>query len=194
MKFSSAFEDPSAPYRHGNTWARTLTSDGNPRLEIAPSEGHVRLLLALSQCFSGPYFAILYELEVPRNRGEPGRYQSPWVLRDDVRRFFSEFANLFEGDGRANVWLAALPEDGPLEGQIVYDRHELIYAYGPLERFAETLTANGLRESEPVVLRFPHQHHYNAEFDDIVEALLNYWDWSFFPLQELPSAGSEVPE
>jgi hypothetical protein len=67
---------------------------------------------------------------------------------------------------------------------VVYDNHNLLYAYGPLEPFEAILRKNSLQEAPEVTLPEPHVHHYNAEFDGLVADLMSYWPWKRFSLQE----------
>ena len=48
---------------------------------------------------------------------------------------------------------------------LVYDRHNLIYAYGPIERFKLILESVGHARTPEVSLAFEHQHCYYPEFD-----------------------------
>lgn len=67
---------------------------------------------------------------------------------------------------------------------LVYDNHNVIYAYGPLDAFERILLAQGLARAENVAFPVPHMHRYNVEFDEQAKSLLSYWNWIHFPLQE----------
>jgi hypothetical protein len=124
-------------------------------------------------------FGILYVLLTPRKENQPGRYQSPRPCsRDEMESFLLEFREFFESDGRHHVWVMSLPESSTL----VYDQHNVIFAYGPLQEFTEVLKASGFQEGT-VSFPSPHAHNYNAENDDTEERLLNHWAWIQTPLQ-----------
>ena len=73
---------------------------------------------------------------------------------------------------------------------LVYDRHNVIYAYGPLERFIAALESEGLTESKEVRFPVPHAHHYHAEFDVDERSVLKNEEWTLSPLHP----GDENPE
>ena len=111
---------------------------------------------------------------------ELARYQCPNPLtQTELEAFLSEFHDFFESDGRHHIWITSLPEKATL----VYDRHDLIYAYGPLQRFADAVEQQGFQESA-IIIPSPHAHCYQAEFDTSEAAVLNYWEWKTFPLTE----------
>jgi hypothetical protein len=56
-----------------------------------------------------------------------------------------------------------------------------LFAYGPIERFAEELRKLGYSEGDAVV-PVPHQHHYRAEFDPEATEILRALEWSHSPL------------
>jgi hypothetical protein len=165
-------------YPYDDRWSLQRTTP--ERLVIAPARGrHVDLLLDLARCVREP-FGILYVLVVPRT-GEhaDGRYQSPHpTTLAATEAFVQRFRGYFEGDGRHHLWLMSLPDAATL----VYDNHDVIYAYGPLARYRAVLANRGFRES-PVQIPDPHQHRYNQEFDGTERALIEYWGWRHFPLQ-----------
>lgn len=168
-----------APFSYDGLWAVQRTS-GPDRLVVAPGHGeHVNVLLELARCLPEP-FGILYVLVVPRT-GEhsSGRYQSPAPTSlEETETFVRRFAPFFEGDGRHHLWLMSLPAKATL----VYDNHDLIYAYGPADKYKAVLESRGLRQGN-VGIPAPHQHCYNVEFDDAERDLMSFWEWLHFPLQ-----------
>jgi hypothetical protein len=119
-------------------------------------------------------FLLLYVLVVPRGEGEPGRYQSEFSYNAiQLKEFLTSYSEFFEQDARQNLWIRPTSDSGLL----VYDRHNLIYAYGPLERFVEALTSSGLFESEDIRLPSPHAHNYHEEFDSHAKRLLMEGSW-----------------
>jgi hypothetical protein len=166
-------------YVYPNTYEKEQTT-GPERLVIGPTTGHVDLLLSLMEFLPDP-LGVLYVLIVPRsNSQEAGRYQSPYPLdRQDAVGFLTRFRDALENDGRHNLWVSS-PES---RGNLVYDRHNVIYAYGPLESFEEAIKAKGL-SAGPVTSPGPHSHYYNEEWDDDVDAIIRYWDWTHSSLRD----------
>ena len=168
-------------FQYSNCWALEKTS-GPDRMVIAPAAGSVTIIEQLATVMKPP-FGVLYVLVVPRNgSAERGRYQSPSpVSQEELHSFLRQFRNFFEKDGRHHLWVGSADKSSLL----VYDRHDVIYAYGPIEPFRNVLERNGVRENDVVRLPVPHTHHYNAEFDEEEKRLLAYWPWKAFPLQEM---------
>jgi hypothetical protein len=177
-KFGSfAASGTEEAFHYGNTWARD--TDCTPqRLVIAPASGHISLLRSLMDVMRDP-FGVLYVLVVPRSQ-LPGRYECPSpTSRGDAISFFQAFGDFFEHDGRCNVWLGAFDSSSLL----VYDRHNVLYAYGPLDEFVRVLNAMGYTEVSKITFPAPHAHHYHPELDAVERQLLKYWEWKHFPLQ-----------
>jgi hypothetical protein len=172
-------------FEYANKWAREKTS-GPDRLVIAPRAHYIDLLQRLAACLHEP-FLLLYVLVVPRGEGEPGRYQNEFPLSSiQLQEFLASYSDFFEHDARHNLWIRSQFDDGLL----VYDRHNLIYAYGPLERFIEELTSSGLSESEDVFMRLPHVHHYHEALDSDAKRLHTKESWIISPLRP----GDENPD
>ena len=76
-----------------------------------------------------PFF-VLYVLVVSRKEeNETARYQSGEVSRAEVQAFLERFEDYLENDGRHHIWIHS-PESS---ATLVYDNHDVIYCYGPLE-------------------------------------------------------------
>jgi len=177
-KLGSLVDADFVPHRYANSWDVQKTR-GPERLVIGPESNQVELMLDLAQALAEP-FGILYLLLISRRGREPARYQSPYPCeRAEVESFFRSFKEFFEFDGRHHVWLISLPDSST----IVYDQHNVIYAYGPRQQFQDVLRKQGFRRGS-VIFPAPHSHHYNSEFDDEEERLLAYWHWQQSPLQE----------
>ena len=73
--------------------------------------------------------------------------------------------------------------DLPSHSQLVYDNHDIIYAYGNVEWYSQFLDTRGFSRQD-VKIACPHRHHYNQEFDKCEDEILKYWQWKYFPLQE----------
>lgn len=66
---------------------------------------------------------------------------------------------------------------------LIYDRHNVIYAYGPLNSWKLALAGNGFVEVNELRSPSPHSHHYHQILDCEEDRLLSYWDWHRTPLQ-----------
>jgi hypothetical protein len=178
IKLGAVADGIETPVRYPNVWSVEQTS-GPERLIIGPSERHIDVLLSLADEWRGDY-GLLYVLVVPRlgNR-EPGRYQSPDPLSfDQVTCFCRRFGRFLESDGRHHLWIGSTVNSG----QLIYDQHNWIWAYGDLGRSIATLTNLGFQEGR-VILPAPHTHHYHPENDWEEEQLASRWAWKYFPLQ-----------
>lgn len=135
------------------------------------------MLLKLIECLTPPFF-VLYVLHTPRGEGDPGRYQSPQLELGDLRAFISRFASFFAGDARFDLWV----HSPSAKGTIVWDRHNLIYGYGPVGCFGRALGSIGFSEGKPSVPG-PHMHHYRKELDPDGTAILSAFLWQHSPLR-----------
>ena len=178
-KFGSLDGAEEKSYQYSDTFALEQTS-GPERLVIAPAGRHVLLLRDLLSVMPEP-FGILYVLVVPRAHGEAGRYQiaNP-ASRSEVESFLHTFQDFLEQDARHHIWIASTTTSD----LVVYDNHNVIYAYGRLPEFVQCLVKRGLKKEEVVRFPSPHAHKYNAIFDQDQERVLNYWEWERFPLRE----------
>ncbi len=115
------------------SYARQVVG-GVERLVIAPGSAPVGLLRELLPLLPEPLW-VLYVLVTPRSEAAAGRYQSAKPhKREEVLAMLDRFEEYFASDGRHNLWLAAPPA-----GQLVLDRHEVIYAYGPIAEIVARL-------------------------------------------------------
>ncbi len=166
---------------HRYEYQDVFSIEKTPRLErlvIAPSANQVSLMLELLRVMPEPY-GILYVLGVPRS--EAGRYQAEdFKPRNETEGFLNRFKEFFENDGRHHIWIASPP--GP--DTLVYDRHNVIYAYGQLPEFERIVLAHGLSRVEEIKFPSPHTHHYNEAFDRDEKDLLRCWPWLRSPLRE----------
>lgn len=166
------------PVRSEDVWEVEQTA-GPRRLVIAPAEGHVDVLLSLAETWGRDYY-ILYLLLVPRRDTHlPGRYQPPGPLSfEDVSEFCSTFRDFLETDGRHHVWIGSTTGTGTL----VYDQHNVLFAYGDLGRYLDVLKRRGFRPG-PVRFPAPHGHLYHPSNDEAEDRLIGHWNWTRFPLQ-----------
>ena len=166
-------------FEYPDVWSVEQTT-GPERLVIAPSKGHIQLMAELCKTMPEPY-GLLYVLLVSRRGKTDGRYQCPMPLSNiDLMDFLARFREYLECDGRHHLWVTAVDNSFNL----VYDNHNVIYAYGPLEKFKKHLRLRGMAEIPEVRFPQPHTHHYNVEFDNDESAVVDYLQWKVFPLQE----------
>ena len=174
-KFGSMRDGEFAAHAYTDVFEHQTTT-GAPRLCVARASGHCDLLIALARELSEP-FAILAVIHTSR-LGQEGRYQSPSLALDDVELFLREFGGFLESDARLDLWIRSAGD----QGLLVYDRHNLIYAYGPLERIEKLLLERGLSLGE-VRTPAPHSHNYHAAHDADEERLLRRFEWHRTPLR-----------
>ena len=177
-KFSDQILPGAVGYTYPDIWETGKTT-GPDRLIIAPSGDQAGLMIELASVLPEP-FGILYVLLVSRCGNAPGRYQSPYPIdRAEMEFFVNEFKAYFEQDGRHHIWITSVPADAT----IVYDNHNIVYAYGPLDEYIRLLDRRGLKEGT-ITIPAPHTHNYNPEFDSQEDKISAYWDWRQYPLSE----------
>ena len=177
-KLSSLVGSDFIPYRYSNTWNIEKTT-GPDRLVIGPSAKQIDLMIQLATILPEP-FGILYVLLISRKGNPSARYQCPYPCgRIEMESFLRKFQEFFQADGRHHLWVMSLPASSTL----VYDQHDLIYAYGPLKQFGRILSKRGL-EKDAVRFPVPHRHNYNPEYDEEEQRLLEHWNWRQSPLME----------
>ena len=121
----------------------------------------------------GPFW-LLYILEVGRSGGEAGRYQVPEPLNiEEVGQFLETFRDFFEEDGRHELWIAPSVTDA----KIVYDNHNVLYLYGPLDTFIAALGRHLTAAADRVEFPYPHCHHHWPKHDVTEARLLAAYEW-----------------
>jgi hypothetical protein len=181
-KFASEQDGKWLPHDFGKVYAHEHTST-QPRLCIAASFNGTALLRELTLALAEP-FLLLYVLVVPRGRSAPGRYQSGELSRAQLDALFQQFGHFWDSDGRHNVWIRSSDD-----GMLVYDRHNLVYAYGPLPRFESALRDLDYTIAASLTLDFAHQHSYHEEFDALERELTTQFADNHSELRE----GDENP-
>lgn len=131
----------------------------------------------LADCLAPPYF-LLYVLHSPRGEAPPGRYQSPALSAAELRGFLDRFGPFLRSDGRYDLWVHSPADNATL----VWDRHDLLYGYGPVARYADGLRALGFAVGTPAIPS-PHEHCCRSEFDTMAAELIAAFDWTATPLQ-----------
>jgi hypothetical protein len=165
------------PFAYGNVFVREEVR-GLSRLCVGVDGSQDAALAALADGLLGP-FQLLYVLHTTRTGAELGRYESPDLIADTVQDFLRQFGRFLCEDSRHDVWVRSHDDDATL----VLDRHNLIYAYGPLDRFESALQALGVRQGESPVVPDPHVHHYHQAWDGAEGGVVRHFNWQIKPLQ-----------
>jgi hypothetical protein len=165
--------EESSPYTHPAVHRLTP----GQRIVAGVPGGDVEIFIALIDRLAGP-FHLLYILHTTRGEAELGRYQSTRIDKAEVLRWLRRFADYLRADGRFDLW-AHSPEEN---ATLVWDRHDRLFAYGPLEDFDSALRERGSVEGDASIPS-PHEHHYRSVCDGEARALLASRDWSWSPLQ-----------
>lgn len=152
-------------------------SSERSRIIAGVPAGDPAVVAHMAECLKGPFY-LLYVLHTPRGEGSAGRYQSSLLSLADIKQFLVRFNSFLSSDARYDLWLHSPGEDAT----IVWDRHNRLFAYGPLESFSTKLASLGYSLGQ-IDVPSPHQHHYRAEFDEDARALLMALDWTFSSLR-----------
>jgi hypothetical protein len=174
-KLEQLVNDEWVTAEHRDQFDEEATSAGS-RLVIACSTAPLVVVNRLLTLMDEP-FLLLWVLHAPRTSVVAGRYQSPPLSTSSVERLLSQFGRFFQEDARSDIWLHT--------GQpatLVYERHDLIYAYGPLVRFAALLESSGFARGK-ISISVPHAHNYHPEFDEDESSLAAAVEWRYSPLQ-----------
>lgn len=147
------------------------------RIVVGVPNGNPAILEQLADLLTPPYF-LLYILHTPRGEGNPGRYQSPALSREQLKSFLSDYAQLLSGDARFDIWVHSRADNATL----VWDRHNCIYAYGDLQSYKKKLGIIGFTQGA-VSIPAPHEHRYRGELDLLANEVLQAFDWIYSPLQ-----------
>lgn len=169
-------DDEWVPYSYPPIFTIETTSEQTRRLVTGVPGGDVVVLDKLIECLVAPFY-LLYVLHTPRGEGNPGRYQSPLLQNSELRPFLSRYADFFKSDARFDLWVHSPNSNGTL----VWDRHNLIYGYGPVECFITALHEIGFSEGMPHIPA-PHQHFYRKECDGDAVNILSAFSWKYSPL------------
>jgi hypothetical protein len=101
------------------------------RLVIGPSSEHVEVMLALAQTWHTQQFYL--------------------------QVFFYSYETFLESDGRHHIWIGSPSNDGLL----IYDQHNVVFAYGDLQRYEQVLASRSFTRGE-FWFPCPHSHSYPA--------------------------------
>jgi hypothetical protein len=176
-KLSYKVNEEWKEYSHPAVYKYEMTKAGVSRLIAGLPSQEINILAQILRCLDEPLF-LLYVLHTPRGEGDPGRYQSPELNKDEIQQFLSRFSAFLLGDARYDVWL----HSPTINATIAWDRHNLIYAYGPTECMEAVLVQSGFTNGNPLVPA-PHAHHYRPEFDSDARAILTHFEWKYSELR-----------
>jgi hypothetical protein len=163
---------------YGNVFFRQPCGGGE-RLVIGPTGKQMKLLDELAATFPTQRYYVLYILLLSHAGRSPGRYQSPLInSHEALQLFVSTFQKFFEGDGRHHLWIAS-PDSSDL---LVYDQHDVVFAYGNLNVFESILDKDDYEYKE-FWFPSPHAHGYDPANVNAEDDLMSYFDWKYFELQ-----------
>lgn len=165
----------------GDAWAEHshpahFESHADRIVATAPG-GDIAVFRTLSDCLEPPLF-LLYVLHTSRGEGEPGRYQSPPLSRTDLNSFLDHFSDFLTCDSRFDLWVHSQSK----QATVVWDRHNLIFAYGSPRDFETCLLGLGFSQGTPS-MNFKHRHHYHPTLDSSAAGVLEHFRWSYAPLR-----------
>ena len=160
-------EEQWVEHSHPAVFRCNPSGSGTSRITAGVQGSDPAVVLKLAQCLEEPLF-LLYVLHTPRGEAEPARYQSPELALAEVHEFFEEFLPFLTGDGRFDLWLYSPSQ----RATVVWDRHNVLHGYGPIECYRAALEAAGFVEGELSALGV-HTHHYRAELDSYAKALIS---------------------
>lgn len=169
-------EDQWVEYSYPPTYQLPHSGTQLQRILVGIPGGDPEVFARLVAGLEPPYY-LLYILHTSRGEGEPGRYQSPKLSLQEFQSFISQFGGFLSKDARFDIWAHSPSE----QATVVWDRHNQIFAYGPLARFESELCALGFLPGT-VTTPGPHEHCYHAELDPIAAQLLQNFEWSYSPL------------
>lgn len=164
-------------YSHGPEFSIELTASGEKKVLATAPGSDPLVFMTIVDLLTPPLF-LLYVLHTPREGERAGRYQSGELDSADIRQFVERFSDFLSADGRFDIW-AISPADN---ATVVWDRHNLIHAYGPTDLIVETLQGMGFYSGKPSIPA-PHQHCYHGQLDEQARALLNSQPWYYSALQ-----------
>jgi hypothetical protein len=147
------------------------------RLHVAVPGGDAEIFRRLLRCLEEPYL-LLYILHTPRGEAEPGRYESPPLDLEQVEDLLLRFSAYLRSDGRFHLWGHSRASNAT----VVWDNHNILYAYGPLNDYQRQLNQLGFTMGSAATSE-PHTHYYRQECDADAAAFLAAWDWTKKPLQ-----------
>lgn len=147
------------------------------RLIIGTCDSRTELILDLVEPLAEK-FVLGYEVRIERGISPLGTYRSDPLTFGDLKSVAAEFRKLFEQDARHHTFV--FPQE--TVAMVVYDEHDLVFAYGDLADYRKRLLEKGFEESY-FELPFPHIHSYLDEMDEVESRLLNSRKWTFTAME-----------
>lgn len=168
----------SVAHDYGNLYFRQPCGEGE-RLVIGPTNSQIKLLDDLAATFPSQRYYALYVLLLSHAGRTPGRYQSPLIEgRENLQLFIWNFQNFFEGDGRHHLWIASADSSD----LIIYDQHNVIFAYGNLQAF-ESVLSDSQYSNKEFWFPSPHTHGYDPANVSAEDELMAFFEWKYSDLQ-----------
>jgi hypothetical protein len=169
-------------FEYANTYVRERLEVGVERLRIGLRGGHSAALRIHGAALAPPY-RLLYILHTTGTGAPLGRYEGPEMDGPEIESFTQRFGRFLAEDARHDVWLHSMTGEG---GTLVLDRFNMVYAYGPLDRFEKILDRGGIQAvaawAAPNV-PYPHALYYHREWDAAEREILEAFEWRRTPLR-----------
>jgi hypothetical protein len=179
IKLGTISIDEDKEYKYRNEYAIQKTK-GPERLIISTCESYIDLAYDLIENIADK-FGILYVLTVSRIDNRPGRYQlADMVNKKELEMFCTKYSKYLESDGRHHLWIASTYSND----LIVYDHHNVLYAYGDIEQYIEILEHKNFQKVNEILFPCPHTHNYNRENDITENEIISSNKWMYFPLEK----------
>ena len=179
MKLGSYINNAESAHVYENIYDIITYGNGTKCLRITASGSLSDLMVKLGALVRGNWY-VLYTLLTSHSGNRPGRYQGIEIENfEGIVALFDKYKNYFDGDGRHNIWLGSTVNNDLL----VYDKHNVIYAYGPIDAFVGRIRSYGYCEGV-IKIPSPHTHHYPSENVRFEMSIMNEWDWKWYDLAE----------
>jgi hypothetical protein len=165
-----------AEHVHPRIYVRHALEGGGERVVATAPGGDPQILRSLAANLTPP-FRLLYVLHQPRGEAAVGRYESPDLSAAELDGFFERFGAFLQRDSRFDLWIFSI-ENG---AAVIWDRHDLVWAYSRADAFEETMRALGFGPGQPAVPS-PHVHHEHHALRGDADALIRFFAWKHTPL------------
>lgn len=177
VKLACHINDILQEYHYSNIYHIEKNSNCE-RIHLGLNKSHIDTILSLIAALTGPFY-ILYVLHTPRAKNEAGRYQSQELSYEEISYLLNRFKVFLEKDARHDIWI----HSHITNTTIVYDRHNLIYLYGFTEKHIKAIVEKEVRKGN-ISIPYPHEHYYNAEYDNFETEIINEYQWIKTPLRD----------
>jgi hypothetical protein len=138
VKIDALVGDVPQSFEYGDIFCREDVG-AHGRLKIGLNGRQDACVRTLTSPLAGP-FQLLYVLHTSRTDAQLGRYESPDLDETNVREFLDKFGRFLSEDARHDIWVRSHSDDAT----IVLDRHNVVYASGPLNIFEAALHTMGI--------------------------------------------------